>query len=340
MRLNLDSDLPEHLQMRQQRANEEYLQQHQQQSKRWAMRFAVLGLVLGLVFAVMTPFMYGIGLVFALQLFNLGLTLASLRIMQLQEHMNQDTTRTEEERQLAQDRLSLFQGILALAGFATCYFDVTRLGMGSSALGVVAFAAQATTALRLSRMGGLVRAAMRLAAAMPSSLRILQLPSFFRTVDRVLAVFGANGARLSQLGMTTWTRIWTVVLDVLTSAVGLFRSLLNLFQSQSEQNSAQRDNEKKEKQSEGVASNEVTQERTAFYTKDRAKNELIRETSDLNSQVQEVEEFEQSNQLPKGRPPPKRSQAVRLRFKYTPQGGEPVEIWFEGNERRTAFDWS
>ena len=342
LQLNLGSmHLPEHLHARQQRANEEYVQQHRQSSQQWSWGLQLLGLGLGLVFTIFTLFTSGIGFLFAMQLVNLAVTVGSVLLTRLQEQLQQDTTRTEEEKQSAQDTLSLLQGILGLVGLGACCLDLSRLGMQASVANGAAFVGQLAGMARFTRLDGLVRAVTslfgRVSTVLPSALRLLQLPSLLRTFDRFLAVFGVNGARLSQLGMTSWTRVCAVILELVNSALTLFRALLNLLQRQTDRN-PQRENEKKEAKSE-EASQEFTENKVKFKTKDGAEHELVRQSADTNAnikeEIQEVEELE-SSQNGKGRPPPKRKQAEHLRYKYTPPTGEQVEIWFEGNERRTG----
>lgn len=342
LRLNLDSThLPEHLQARQQRATEEYVQQHRQSSQQWSWGLQVLGLGLGLIFTAFTLLTSGFGFAFALNVVHLVGTLGSLLITRLQEQLQQDTARTEEEKQSAQDTLSLLQGILGLVGLLVCWVDLTRLGIQASVANGAALIGQVAGIARFTRLDSLLRAVTsvlgRVGTVMPSALRLLQLPSLLRTVDRFLSVFGVNGARLSQLGMTSWTRVWAAILELLNSAFTLFRSLLNLFQRQTQQNT-RRENEKTEAKSE-EASQEFAENKVKFKTKDGAEHELVRQSADTNANIkeeyQEANEF-QGSQNGKGRPPPKRKQAEHLRYKYTPPDGEHVEIWFEGSERRTG----
>ena len=158
LELNLNTGLSEVAQYRQERANQDFLQDHQRSVKKWSRGLAVLGLTLGIVGLLVTMMTAGMGtFIFVAQAINVITAAGSLAIMHLQELAQEDSTLTEEARQETQDRLSLWQGILGVVGLATLAFDFFNGAASQVAGGLGAGAAQAVGMLR-TRTAGLVRA--------------------------------------------------------------------------------------------------------------------------------------------------------------------------------------
>ena len=345
LQLNLDGSSSEEAQYRQERAHRDYLQDHQRRTRTWTLGMAMASLVLGIAMACISFHTAGLSLVFFVQAFNAFLACASLLILLMQERVQQNTSLSEERRQQILDNLSLLQGILGMAGALTLVFDF-RAGFaaGQVAGGIAAGAAQAVAVLRMSRMTGLVRAVMRLlgqaTSSMSAIMRILHLPSLLRTVDRVLAVFGLNGARLAQLGMTSWTKIWVVILDLMNSFFSLMRSFMNLMQQQQQQEDQDLNEQEKEKESKqdnrGQASYEVTKTCEQCQMGNGEKFEWIEKASDLNAAVEEAEDSVSDSGKSNQRP--RRSQASHQRLAYTPREGSAVEVWVEDGQLRSSRD--
>ncbi|CAE7210060.1 secA [Symbiodinium sp. CCMP2592] len=347
LQLNLNTGLSEVGQSRQDRANQDFLQDHQESMKKWSYGLAVLGLTVGILGLLVTFVTAGMGtFIFVTQAVNVVTAAGSLVLMHLQELAQEDSTLTEEERREKQDMLSLCQGILGMVGLATFAFDFFK-GFAASQVagGLAAGAAQAVGMQRLTRIAGLVRAAMRLGG---QGLRVLQLPALLRTADRVLAAFGLNGARLAQLGMTSRTRVRVVILELVNGvAIGL-RSFLNTMQHREQSGAQERDDQKKQHESTAGASvseettagasEETTQTEESCEMTDGSKWEWIDQSSDLNAVVETSEEASEESQLAASRRPAKRSQASHERLRYAPSGAQPVDVWFEGTERQTSRD--
>lgn len=264
LQMNLDARASEDAQHRQDRANQEYMQERQERSKRWSVWMAAGSLILSVAFLVGTAYFTGgaMSLLFLAQCISVVVAIASLWILHLQEELRNDTTLSEEERESAQDNLSFWQGILGLVGIATLFFDFRVLNASTSqtAAGLAAGAAQVVGA-QMTRMSGIVRSIMRFfgqgTRAFAPLMRVLQLPALLRAVDKVLGAFGVNGARLAQMGMTTKTRMWAVMLEILNSMFTLFRSFFNLMQNQEEKQQTREKDNKQERPS--SCSNETTQ---------------------------------------------------------------------------------
>jgi len=101
----------EDAQHRQDRANQEYMQERQERSKRCSVWMAAGSLILSVAFLVGTAYFTGgaMSLLFLAQCISVVVAIASLWILHLQEELRNDTTLSEEERESAQDNLSFWR---------------------------------------------------------------------------------------------------------------------------------------------------------------------------------------------------------------------------------------
>ena len=102
----------------------------------------------------------------------------------------------------------------------------------------------------------------------------------------------------------------------------------------------QRNDQREQHESIAGASEETTQTEESCEMTDGSRWTWIDQSSDLNAAVEASEEVSEESQVPASRRPAKRSQASHERLRYAPSGEQPVDVWFEGTERRTSRDFT